>query len=86
MALFKEVKSLQIIPSYLVQPFKAKSSPHVALSQVALLARLLRDLGLECSGLTADSVMKVSMPRASTASASGCCLQHGESGQGLPNE
>nr|XP_008514904.1 PREDICTED: centrosomal protein of 104 kDa isoform X2 [Equus przewalskii] len=61
MALFKEVKSLQIIPSYLVQPFKAKSSPHVALSQVALLARLLRDLGLECSGLTADSVMKFSV-------------------------
>ncbi|XP_070367359.1 centrosomal protein of 104 kDa isoform X9 [Equus asinus] len=61
MALFKEVKSLQIIPSYLVQPFKAKSSPHVALSQVALLARLLRDLGPECSGLTADSVMKFSV-------------------------
>uniref|UniRef100_A0A9L0JPC8 Centrosomal protein of 104 kDa n=1 Tax=Equus asinus TaxID=9793 RepID=A0A9L0JPC8_EQUAS len=61
MALFKEVKSLQIIPSYLVQPFKAKSSPHVALSQVALLARLLRDLGPECSGLTANSVMKFSV-------------------------
>ncbi|XP_058911790.1 centrosomal protein of 104 kDa isoform X3 [Kogia breviceps] len=58
MALFKEVKSLQLIPSYLVQPLKAGSSAHLAMSQMALLARLLRDLGTEGMGFTVDSVMR----------------------------
>ncbi|XP_033288649.1 centrosomal protein of 104 kDa isoform X4 [Orcinus orca] len=58
MALFKEVKSLQLIPSYLVQPLKANSSAHLAMSQMALLARLLRDLGTEGMGFTVDSVMR----------------------------
>ncbi|XP_026966201.1 centrosomal protein of 104 kDa isoform X1 [Sagmatias obliquidens] len=58
MALFKEVKSLQLIPSYLVQPLKANSSAHLAMSQMALLARLLRDLGTEGMGFTVDSVMQ----------------------------
>ncbi|GAB1289308.1 Centrosomal protein of 104 kDa [Apodemus speciosus] len=58
MALFKEVKSLQLIPSYLVQPLKANASAHLAMSQVDLLARLLRDLGTESSGFTVDNVMK----------------------------
>uniref|UniRef100_A0A8C6MW10 Centrosomal protein of 104 kDa n=1 Tax=Mus spicilegus TaxID=10103 RepID=A0A8C6MW10_MUSSI len=58
MALFKEVKSLQLIPSYLVQPLKANASVHLAMSQVDLLARLLRDLGTESSGFTVDNVMK----------------------------
>ncbi|XP_054939792.1 centrosomal protein of 104 kDa isoform X2 [Physeter macrocephalus] len=58
MALFKEVKSLQLIPSYLVQPLKANSSAHLAMSQMALLARLLRDLGTEGTGFTVDSVMR----------------------------
>lgn len=62
MALFKEVKSLQLIPSYLVQPLKANSSAHLAMSQMALLARLLRDLGTEGMGFTVDSVMQVSTP------------------------
>lgn len=65
MALFKEVKSLQLIPSYLVQPLKANASVHLAMSQVDLLSRLLRDLGTENSGFTVDNVMKVSQPRAS---------------------
>ncbi|XP_058408713.1 centrosomal protein of 104 kDa isoform X1 [Diceros bicornis minor] len=61
MALFKEVKSLQIIPSYLVQPLKANSSTHLAMSQMALLARLLKDLGTENTGFTVDNVMKFSV-------------------------
>ncbi|XP_066126721.1 centrosomal protein of 104 kDa [Saccopteryx bilineata] len=58
MALFKEVKSLQMIPSYLVQPLKANASAHLAMSQMDLLARLLKDLGTDNTGFTVDSVMK----------------------------
>lgn len=58
MALCKEVRSLQMVPSYLVQPLKANASAHLALSQVALLARLLRDLGTDGTGFTVDNVMK----------------------------
>lgn len=58
MALCKEVRSLQMVPSYLVQPLKANASAHQALSQVALLARLLRDLGTDSTGFTVDNVMK----------------------------
>lgn len=61
MALFKEVKSLQLIPSYLVQPLKANASVHLAMSQVDLLARLLRDLGTGNSGFTVDNVMKFAL-------------------------
>nr|XP_023407901.1 centrosomal protein of 104 kDa isoform X3 [Loxodonta africana] len=61
MALFKEVKSLQIIPTYLVQPLKANSSTHLAMSQMDLLARLLKDLGTEGSGFTTDNVMRFSV-------------------------
>uniref|UniRef100_A0A8D1LG59 Centrosomal protein of 104 kDa n=1 Tax=Sus scrofa TaxID=9823 RepID=A0A8D1LG59_PIG len=60
-ALFKEVRSLQIIPSYLVQPLKANCSAHLAMSQMSLLARLLKDLGTEGTGFTVDSVMKFSV-------------------------
>ncbi|XP_069893277.1 centrosomal protein of 104 kDa isoform X1 [Dipodomys merriami] len=58
MALFKEVRCLQIIPPSLVQPLRANTSVHLAMSQVDLLARLLRDLGTENSGFTVDNVMK----------------------------
>ncbi|XP_021539680.1 centrosomal protein of 104 kDa isoform X3 [Neomonachus schauinslandi] len=61
MALFKEVRSLQIIPSYLVQPLKANSSNHLAMSQIGLLARLLKDLGTGGMGFTIDNVMKFSV-------------------------
>lgn len=66
MAVFKEVKSLQMIPSYLVQPLKANASAHLALSQLDLLARLLKDLGTVGSGFTVDSVMKFAV----------CALEH----------
>ncbi|XP_054439880.1 centrosomal protein of 104 kDa isoform X1 [Pteronotus mesoamericanus] len=58
MALFKEVKSLQMIPAYLVQPLKANASAHLAMSQMDLLARLLKDLGTDGTGFTVDNVMK----------------------------
>lgn len=61
MALCKDVRSLQMVPSYLVQPLKSNASAHLALSQVALLARLLRDLGTDSSGFTVENVMKVSV-------------------------
>ncbi|XP_025860924.1 centrosomal protein of 104 kDa isoform X2 [Vulpes vulpes] len=61
MALFKEVRSLQIIPSYLVQPLKANCSTHLAMSQMSLLARLLKDLGTGTTGFTIDNVMKFSV-------------------------
>lgn len=64
MALFKEVKSLQMIPSYLVQPLKANAPTHLATSRMELLARLLRDLGTAGSGFTVDDVMKVSASHA----------------------
>ncbi|XP_032158667.1 centrosomal protein of 104 kDa isoform X2 [Mustela erminea] len=61
MALFKEVKALQIIPSHLVQPLKANTSNHLAMSRVGLLARLLKDLGTGSSGFSIDNVMKFSV-------------------------
>lgn len=62
MALFKEVKSLQMVPSYLLQPLKANTSAHLATGHMGLLVRLLRDLGTEDTGFTVDNVMKVSAP------------------------
>lgn len=92
MALCKEVRSLQMVPSYLVQPLKANTSAHLALSQVALLARLLRDLGTDSTGFTVDNVMKVSRSvRLSGIDASrhvwdrlGVCTARGRRRQALP--
>ncbi|KAM4703358.1 centrosomal protein of 104 kDa [Rhinophrynus dorsalis] len=57
-ALFKEVKPLQIIPAHLVQPIKPTSLSRLALSQVELVENLIKELGVENSGFTVDSVMK----------------------------
>uniref|UniRef100_K7F8X3 Centrosomal protein of 104 kDa n=1 Tax=Pelodiscus sinensis TaxID=13735 RepID=K7F8X3_PELSI len=56
--LFSEVKPLQMIPVHLVQPLKPNSPTHLAMSQVDLVERLLKDLGTENSGFTIDNVMK----------------------------
>jgi len=77
MALCKEVRSLQIIPSYLVQPLKANSSNHLAMSQIGLLARLLKDLGTGGTGFTIDNVMKVSAPVVRCGRALEMGLEHG---------
>uniref|UniRef100_F7ELJ0 Centrosomal protein 104kDa n=1 Tax=Xenopus tropicalis TaxID=8364 RepID=F7ELJ0_XENTR len=58
MALFKEVKPLQIIPTHLVQPLKPTMPSRLAQSQVDLLENLLKELGVESSGFTVDNVMK----------------------------
>lgn len=59
MALCNEVKPLQLIPSHLVHHLKPNSPTHLAMSQVDLVERLLKDLGTENSGFTVDNVMKV---------------------------
>ncbi|OCT70658.1 centrosomal protein of 104 kDa isoform X2 [Xenopus laevis] len=61
MALFKEVKPLQIIPGHLVQPLKPTMPSRLAQSQVDLLENLLKELGVESSGFTVDNVMKFSV-------------------------
>ncbi|NXF30377.1 CE104 protein, partial [Nyctibius bracteatus] len=58
MALCSEVKPLQIVPVHLVQPLKPNSPTHLAMSQVELVERLLKDMGTENSGFTVGSVMK----------------------------
>ncbi|XP_028663154.2 centrosomal protein of 104 kDa [Erpetoichthys calabaricus] len=58
MALFKEVKVLQVIPTELVKPLKTTMPARLALSQMELLERLLKDLGTDNSGFTVDNVMQ----------------------------
>ncbi|XP_063173495.1 centrosomal protein of 104 kDa isoform X2 [Candoia aspera] len=58
MALCNEVKPLQVIPAHLVQPLRPNCPTHLAMSQVELVERLLRDLGTENSGFTVDNVMR----------------------------
>ncbi|XP_061457125.1 centrosomal protein of 104 kDa isoform X2 [Rhineura floridana] len=58
MALCNEVKPLQIIPAHLVQPLKPNSPAHLAMSQVELVERLLKDLGTDNTGFTVDNVMR----------------------------
>ncbi|MEE6483728.1 hypothetical protein FKM82_013638 [Ascaphus truei] len=68
MALFKEVKPLQIIPAHLVQPLKPTSPFRLALSQVELVEHLIKELGMENSGFTVDNVMR-SQKKAATEEA-----------------
>ncbi|NXX11779.1 CE104 protein, partial [Podargus strigoides] len=58
MALCSEVKPLQIVPVHLVQPLKPNAPTHLAVSQVALVEHLLKDMGTENSGFTVSNVMK----------------------------
>ncbi|NXL91899.1 CE104 protein, partial [Alectura lathami] len=58
MALWSEVKPLQIVPVHLVQPLKLNSPTHLAMSQVELVECLLREMGTENSGFTVSNVMK----------------------------
>ncbi|MGH0177796.1 UNVERIFIED_CONTAM: hypothetical protein FKN15_075896 [Acipenser sinensis] len=61
MALFKEVRPLQAIPAELVKPLKPNTPARLALSQLELLERLLKDLGTDNSGFTVDNVMQFAM-------------------------
>lgn len=59
MALCNEVKPLHIVPIHLVHPLKPNSPTHLAMSQVELVERLLKNLGTENSGFTVDNIMRV---------------------------
>ncbi|KAG8434255.1 hypothetical protein GDO86_012578 [Hymenochirus boettgeri] len=58
MALFKEVKPLQIIPAHLVQPLKPTIPARLAQGHMELVDNLMRELGVESSGFTVNNVMK----------------------------
>nr|XP_019944600.1 PREDICTED: centrosomal protein of 104 kDa isoform X2 [Paralichthys olivaceus] len=56
-AVLKDVRALQVIPTDLVKAIKFKSPPRIAQSRVELLEKLLAELGTEKSGFTLDNVM-----------------------------
>uniref|UniRef100_A0A8C5U9S9 Centrosomal protein of 104 kDa n=1 Tax=Malurus cyaneus samueli TaxID=2593467 RepID=A0A8C5U9S9_9PASS len=58
MALWPEVKHLQIIPVHLVKTLKPNSPTHLAMSHVELVESLLTAMGTENSGFTINNVMK----------------------------
>lgn len=58
MALWSEVKPLQIVPVHLVQLLKPNSPTHLAMSRVELVECLLKEMGTENSGFTISNVMK----------------------------
>ncbi|NXD25696.1 CE104 protein, partial [Spelaeornis formosus] len=58
MALFPEVKPLQIIPVHLVKTLKPNSPTHLAMSHVELVESLLGAMGTGNSGFTINNVMK----------------------------
>ncbi|KAJ8371149.1 hypothetical protein SKAU_G00111770 [Synaphobranchus kaupii] len=60
MALFKEVRSLQTIPTELVKPMKSSVPVRLALSHVELTERLLAELGTDGSGFSLQNVMQFS--------------------------
>uniref|UniRef100_A0A3Q3QHB0 Centrosomal protein of 104 kDa n=1 Tax=Monopterus albus TaxID=43700 RepID=A0A3Q3QHB0_MONAL len=56
-AVLKEVRALQVIPSELVKPFRSNFPARLAQSRAELLEKLLSKLGTESSGFTLDNVM-----------------------------
>ncbi|XP_030077943.1 centrosomal protein of 104 kDa isoform X2 [Microcaecilia unicolor] len=58
MALFKEVKPLQIVPAHLIQPLKQTCPTRLAQSHVELVEHLVKELGTVSSGFTVDNVMR----------------------------
>jgi len=66
MALWSEVKPLQIVPVHLVQLLKPNSPTHLAMSRVELVECLLKEMGTENSGFTISNVMKVGVGAYST--------------------
>ncbi|XP_029434701.1 centrosomal protein of 104 kDa isoform X2 [Rhinatrema bivittatum] len=58
LALFKEIKPLQIVPAYLVQPLKQTCPARLAHSQVELVECLVKELGTVNSGFTVDNIMR----------------------------
>uniref|UniRef100_A0A8C1YA12 Centrosomal protein of 104 kDa n=1 Tax=Cyprinus carpio TaxID=7962 RepID=A0A8C1YA12_CYPCA len=58
MALFKEVRALQMVPVELVRPMQSSVPTRLALSRLELLEKLLEQLGTKDSGFTLDNVMR----------------------------
>ncbi|XP_016350606.1 centrosomal protein of 104 kDa-like isoform X2 [Sinocyclocheilus anshuiensis] len=58
MALFKEVRALQMVPVELVRPMQSSALTRLALSRLELLEKLLEQLGTKDSGFTLDNVMR----------------------------
>ncbi|XP_043973162.1 centrosomal protein of 104 kDa isoform X1 [Gambusia affinis] len=56
-AVLKEVRASQIIPSELVKPFKSNFPPRLAQSRAELLEKLLVELGTDNSGFTLENVI-----------------------------
>uniref|UniRef100_A0A4W4DPV0 Centrosomal protein of 104 kDa n=1 Tax=Electrophorus electricus TaxID=8005 RepID=A0A4W4DPV0_ELEEL len=58
MALYKEVRALQIVPAELVKPMKRSMPARLAFSRLDILEKLLEKLGTGDSGFTVDNVMR----------------------------
>ncbi|XP_017322902.1 centrosomal protein of 104 kDa isoform X1 [Ictalurus punctatus] len=58
MAVYKEVRALQFVPTELVKPIKSSMPARLALSRLELLEKLLEQLGSNNSGFTLDNVMR----------------------------
>ncbi|XP_051525532.1 centrosomal protein of 104 kDa-like isoform X3 [Myxocyprinus asiaticus] len=58
MALFKEVRYLQMVPLEIVRPIQSNLPMRLALSRLELLEKLVEQLGSKDSGFTLDNVMR----------------------------
>uniref|UniRef100_A0AAR2KEX6 Centrosomal protein of 104 kDa n=1 Tax=Pygocentrus nattereri TaxID=42514 RepID=A0AAR2KEX6_PYGNA len=58
MAVYKEVRALQLVPTELVKPMKSSLPARLALSRLELLEKLLEQLGTKDSGFTLENVMR----------------------------
>ncbi|XP_036435026.1 LOW QUALITY PROTEIN: centrosomal protein of 104 kDa [Colossoma macropomum] len=58
MAVYKEVRALQLVPTELVKPIKSSLPARLALSRIELLEKLLEQLGTKDSGFTLENVMR----------------------------
>uniref|UniRef100_W5LKK4 Centrosomal protein 104 n=1 Tax=Astyanax mexicanus TaxID=7994 RepID=W5LKK4_ASTMX len=57
-AVYKEVRLVQLVPSELVKPIKLSLPSRLALSRLQLLEKLLEQLGFKDSGFTLENVMR----------------------------
>ncbi|XP_062855158.1 centrosomal protein of 104 kDa isoform X2 [Trichomycterus rosablanca] len=58
MALYKEVRALQLVPTELVKPIKSSMPVRLTLSTLELQDTLLQQLGTNDSGFTLDNIMR----------------------------
>jgi centrosomal protein CEP104 len=58
MAMYPEIKPLNTIPLYCIQPIKLHIAPRLALSRVEILEDLMKQLGYKDNGLNVDNISK----------------------------